>query len=126
MTTLELAKTFINAVQAGDEATMRSCMHKDAGIWHDYDNLTQTVDENIALMHQMIKFAKDRQYTVRRLEELSDGYLQRHTLTVTGLSGKVYTAEAMCIITVKDGKISHIEEFINPATLAGLFSEASS
>jgi len=123
MSTLELARRFIEAAGVGDEAAVRECMHANAGIWHNYDNVTQTVDENMALMQRMKSVSKQRVYEIQQLEEISTGYVQRHTLHVTSLDGReTATAEALSLVTVRDGKISRIEEFINPAPLMPLLT----
>jgi len=123
MSTLELAQRFIDAAGAGDEAAVRNCMHPDAGIWHNYDNATQSVDENVALMQRMMLATKQRVYEVHQIEEVSNGYVQRHTLHVTSLDGaKTVSAEALSWVTVRDEKISLIEEFIDPAPLMAVLA----
>ena len=118
MKTLELARHFMDVIGKGDVEASRACLHPDAAIWHNYDDITQTVDENMKLLEFMIAKCKNREYEFHRLEEIKDGYLQHHTLTITGMDDKKYSTHAMCMITVKDGKISLIQEWLDPSPLA--------
>lgn len=117
MEILELAQRFIDCLGTGDVEGARNCFHEDAEIWHDFDGKTQTREENLATLVFMMSRTKKREYEILRLEEIQGGYLQRHTLHVTSQSDERYSAEALVIVTVKDDKISRIEEFLNPAPL---------
>lgn len=126
MTTIDLAKRFMQAAGDGDAQTFRKCFHPDAQIWHNYDNVTQTVDENIELMLRMKAAAGERRYEIHLLEEVSGGYVQRHTLHISSVDGKQrYKAEALALIQVRDGLISRIEEFIDPTPIMPLFASAA-
>ena len=111
----------MQAAGEGDEAAARACMHPDAEIWHNYNNATQTVDENMALMLKMKAMESKRVYEIHLMEEVSGGYIQRHTLHMTSLDGNdTYSVEALALVKVRDGKIARIEEFINPAPILPL------
>lgn len=126
MSTLDLAKRFMQAAGDADEAAARACLHPDAEIWHNYNNATQTVDENMALLLKMEAMTKERVYEIHLIEEISNGYVQRHTLHITSPDGKDrYSVEALSLITVVDGKITRIEEFIDPTPIIPLFANAS-
>lgn len=119
--TIELAHRFINSVRAGDEAGARDCMHADAGIWHNYDNKTQSVDENMATMQLMIDKTSKRAYQIHRIDLVEGGYLQRHTLTLTALDGgETACTEALALVTVEGGKIKYVEEFIDPTPILSM------
>ena len=123
MSTLELAKRFMQAAGDGDATAARACLHADAEIWHNYNNQTQTVDENMALLLKMKLMSKQRVYEIHLQEEVSGGYVQRHTLHITSPDGNnTYSVEALALIKVRDGKISRIEEFINPAPILPLLT----
>jgi len=121
MSNLELAQRFIDAVRAGDETAARECMHPDAGIWHNYNDTTQSVDENMGLMQLMIDKTSKREYTILRLDEVEGGYLQRHTLTLTSKDGnETASTQALALVSVENGKIKHVEEFIDPSPILSM------
>lgn len=118
----DVAHRFLDALNAGDVEAARACYHPDAEVWHDFDGVTQTVDENMHLMAVMGNRASRREYVIRRLEPIEGGYLQQHTLDITTLAGRDLRAEAVAIVQVgADGLISRLDEWINPAPLAPLF-----
>jgi len=126
MSTLDLAKRFMQAVGVGDAVAARACLHDDAVIWHNYNNATQTADENMALMLRMKALSKQRVYEVHMMEEVSNGYVQRHTLHITSLDGKdTYSTEALLWAKVVDGKIAYVEEFIDPTPIMPLFADTA-
>ena len=117
-----VANRFLDALNAGDVEAARACYHPDAEIWHDFDGVTQTVDQNMQLMTAMGRRASRRAYVIRRLEPIEGGYLQQHTLELTTLAGQDLVAEAVALVRVgDDGLIHRLDEWINPAPLAPLF-----
>lgn len=120
MDTLEFARHFIDRVEAGDVEGARNCFHADAGIWHNYDGVTQTVDQNMAVLTSIVAKTKSRKYEYKRLEEVEGGYLQQHTLRVVTNEGQELTAEAIAIVLVDSGKIRRIDEYLDPTPLVAL------
>ncbi len=120
--TLDLAMRFIRAVEAGDVPTARQCLAPDARVWHNFDEKDQTVDENLAVLEWMMRKAGKRSYEIVRLEEIAGGYLQQHVLRITTKAGEELVMPACAIVTVADGRIQRIEEYIDPAPAARLAS----
>ena len=114
MDVLDLAKKFIDAIQRGDVETARSCYTPDARIWHNFDDKEQSVDENMAALEKWKRLVDNRNYNVTRMERLPDGYLQQHILTGTTKEGVEIYVHACVICTVVDGKISRLEEYLDP------------
>ena len=122
MSTRALAQRFLDAIEAADIDAARACFHPDAGIWHNYDNSTQSVDENLGLLALMADKLARRHYEVHRLEEIEGGYLQHHSLHVTDADGGSVTVEALAIVEVTGGKISGIREWIDPTPLRAMLT----
>ena len=115
MKTLELAQRFMDVLEAGDVDGARACLAPDAGIWHNFDDVTQTVDQNMALLEWMKTKATERRYEITRLEQIEGGYLQQHVLHLTTRSGEKLKMHACVVVTVRDGSIARIEEYLDPA-----------
>lgn len=120
MQTLELARHFMKTLEAGDVAAARACLSPDAGVWHNFDDVTQTVDQNTAVLAWMMRKSKRRTYEITRLEEIEGGYLQQHILRIETLAGEQIAMPACVIVSVKDGVITRIEEYLDPAAVAKL------
>ena len=57
---LDFAAKFVGAIQSGDVATVRACYAPDAKLWHNTDNIEQTVDQNMAVLDWFIAKLPDR------------------------------------------------------------------
>ena len=120
METLELARHFIESIEKGDIEATRECYSPDARIWHNFDNVSQTVDENMKVLAWMMRKATKRSYEITRLEEIAGGYLQQHALRMTNQKGEELVMHACVVVSVEGGKISRIEEYLDPAPTSGL------
>ena len=94
----------------------------DADIWHNFDDITQTVDDNIALMSAMTKRIADRRYVIRRLEPIEGGYLQQHTLELVLPDGRELSTEAVAIVMVNDDGLIPASTNGSTRPLAPLFA----
>lgn len=120
METLELARRFMQVLEAGDVEGARACLHEDARIWHNFDDKEQTVDENMALLQWMMRRCEKRSYEITRLEEIPGGYLQQHVLTLAAPSGETLAMHACVVVHVRGGRIARIEEYLDPAPVSTL------
>lgn len=122
----ELCLKLLRAYETGDEALLREVYASDARIWHDFDGMAsyenghQSVDENVGTMHGLQFVTNTLKYNTLKLEQTETGFVEIHQLTGTSKFGKAFEALACLIGTVETGKITRLEEFINPASLAVL------
>lgn len=118
--TLEFADRFVNAIQTGDVETVRDCYHPDAKLWHNTDNIEQTVDQNMKVLDWFIRTLPDRVYRVVRREALPDGFLQQHVLEATLPDGTKWAMDACVVIKIENGKITRLDEYMDSAKGAEL------
>jgi ketosteroid isomerase-like protein len=112
---LAFAKTFVDAIQAGDTATVRACYAPDAKLWHNTDGIEQTVDQNMKVLDWFIRTLPDRNYRVTRREALSDGFLQQHVLEATLPDGTKWAMDACVVIKIENGLITRLDEYLDSA-----------
>ncbi len=120
MTSVELAKRFSSFTQTGDIEGALGCMHADAKIWQSYDSTEKTPEQIMGTLQLMMTKCASYRYEIHLVEEVSLGYVQRHTLHLTSESGETGKAEVIALVTVRDGKISYVEEFLDPSSLLPL------
>ncbi len=77
---LELAQRFFAAIEAGDLDAIRTCYAPDARIWHNFDGIDQTVEENLKVLVWMKPRLINKRYDVLRREAVSNGFMQQHVL----------------------------------------------
>ena len=112
---LAFAKHFVDAIEAGDVPAMRACYAPGAKIWHNTDNVEQTIDENVKVLNWFIRTLPDRHYRVVRREALSDGFLQQHVLEATLPDGQKWKMDACVVVKMENGLITRLDEYLDSA-----------
>ena len=57
-----LADRVMRAIEQGDAETVAACYAPDARIWHNFDGLEQTVEENLRTLRWIGKRLQNRRY----------------------------------------------------------------
>jgi ketosteroid isomerase-like protein len=118
--TLELADRLFAAIEAGDTATVSALYAPDVKVWHNYDQIEQERDANLAVLGWMSKRVKGIRYEEIRREVLPDGFLQQHILRGTAPDGSALEVPAILRIYCADGVIGRIEEYLDTAQVSSL------
>jgi ketosteroid isomerase-like protein len=114
-----LAKRFFDSVEQGDIDALVDCYAKDAEIWHNTDEMIQGPQDNKKILSGMVTRIVDRLYDDRRVEVFDGGFLQQHVLRGTRVQDGVRVHLPACVIcTVKDGKITRLDEYFDSARVA--------
>ena len=117
---LRFADTFMQAIQSGDVTGARACYAPNAKIWHNTDNLEQSVDDNLKMLGWFMRKIPDRHYRIVRREALKDGFIQQHVLEATLPSGTHWKMSACVVIKMEDGLITRLDEYLDSAEASGL------
>jgi ketosteroid isomerase-like protein len=112
---LALADRFMQALDQGDPEIVRTFYAPDITFWHNYDDVDQTLDDNMKVLKWMSRKAPQRHYRVIRREAIAGGWFQQHVVEAKLANGREMKMFAACIITVRDGLIARIEEYLDPA-----------
>jgi ketosteroid isomerase-like protein len=112
--------SYCRAVDRADLDLLRSCYHPDAKLWHNTDNIEQTVDQNMKVLDWFIRTLPDRYYRVQRREALPDGFLQQHILEATLPDGTRWAMDACVVVRVENGLITRLDEYLDSAKSGAL------
>ena len=115
---VDFAKRFVAAIQDGDGEAVRAFYAPDAKLWHNTDNIEQTVDQNLKVLAWFVKTLPDRFYRVLRVEPLPDGFMQQHILEATLPSGERWALDACVVIKIENGLITRLDEYLDSAKSA--------
>jgi ketosteroid isomerase-like protein len=115
-----IADRLFGDVERGDIDDLRRLYHPEARIWHNYDQRDQTVEENLRTLGWMCERLFDRSYEVVRRERLDDGFVQQHVLHGLTRLGEPFAMPACMIVRCAAGRITRIEEYLDPAQAAVL------
>lgn len=119
---LAVARRFLDALNNDDEQAVRDIYDPQARIWHNFEEGLQSIDQNVKTLHWMHRKLRQLRYELVRLEALPNGYLQQHVLRGETASGEAIALHACAICTVEDGRITALEEYLDPAQVAPLQS----
>ncbi|MCP3734016.1 nuclear transport factor 2 family protein [Sphingomonas sp. RP10(2022)] len=117
---LKLADGLFAAVEAGDAEAARAYYAPDATIWHNVDYKDQSVDEcvrNFALLKRLLP---DQKLKILRRQVTDDGFIQQDLLEATLPDGTPYRLSACLVVSVRDGLITRVEEYLDSAELQPL------
>ncbi len=117
---LALAEKFVAAIEAGDIDAVKECYAPDAEIWHNFDNINQSVTDNLKVLGWMSGVLANRRYEILRRVEIPGGYLQQHVLHGTLKSGAPFAMPACLVVQVAGGRITRLEEYLDVAQAAAL------
>jgi len=118
--TLELADRFFTAIPKGDLDTVRAIYAPDARIWHNNDQATQNVEQNLAVLAWVTKNIAGLRYEEIRRHATPSGFVQQHVLRGTAPNGKPLEVPACILCTVEDGRITRLDEYLDSAQIAVL------
>lgn len=117
------ASQFCSAVEEGRVCDLVDVYADNAEIWHNFDNVVETVEQSIAGLQRFVDTTTSRRYLHRSLATFDGGFVQRHELTVTR-DGKTTMMPACIICTLRDGRIARLNSYYDSARLKMFYSTA--
>lgn len=117
---LEVAERLFAAISVGDVDAVRELYSPDVVIWHNFDQVEQTRDQNLRTITWMTENVKDVRYEEIQRHEFDGGFVQQHVLRGTGPSGGALEMPACIICRVEDGLITRLDEYLDSAHTAPL------
>ncbi|HSC61970.1 MAG TPA: nuclear transport factor 2 family protein [Rhizomicrobium sp.] len=115
-----LADRFMRAIETGDIEAVRAAYAPDARIWHNHDGVAETVDHNVRTLGWVMKHLANRRYEIQSRNFFESGYVQQHVLHGTLKNGQAFAMPACVIVTMKDGKIVRLDEYLDSAQIQPL------
>src|SRR6266851_3129784 len=111
---LEVADRLFKSIERGDVAAIRSSVYApNAKIWHNNDGLTQTVEQNLALLGWVVANISEIAYTDVRRQPTPSGFVQQHVLRgKLKSSGKEFSLPACIVCEVENGRITRLDEYL--------------
>lgn len=117
---LEVAERFFRAVEDGDLEAVGRIYAPQARIWHNFSGKNQSVEENLKVLGWVARKLSGRRYEVLRRAAIPGGFMQQHVLHGTLADGSAFAMPACVICQVEGGRISVLEEYLDPAQAAAM------
>jgi ketosteroid isomerase-like protein len=112
----ELAAQWEKACRAGDAEAITALVAEDAVIWFNYQNKELDRAAYRALLDEGYRNFRNTKYHDFRVMLHENGFVEQATLESECDAGKI-SAPFLLITTVKNGKITRIDEYFDSATL---------
>lgn len=119
-TVADIAAQLFTNIEAGRVGAVAALYHDDVEVWHNFDNAVQTKQENLRVLEGLTQIARKLRYEVLERHTVGDRFIQRHNLHCTTASGAEVMIPACVFITVEDGKIRRIDEYLDTAQTKAL------
>ena len=116
-----VASRLLTAIERRDLDAVRELYSPDVEIWHNVTGKTQSRDENLALLRYFTGRVSELRYQVLAREFFPGGFVQRHVLHGKLASGELIAAPVCLVVYVSGGKIERLFEYLDPATVRGVF-----
>ena len=115
-----VASRFFAAIEAGDTDALRSIYSADAVVWHNTDQVEQSVDENLVVLGWVIHNVKGWHYEDVRRTAYEGGFVQQHMGKGIAPSGLAFEMPACIVGQVEGGRVTRIEEYIDSGAVEAL------
>jgi ketosteroid isomerase-like protein len=113
-----LAKRLFDSVERGDVEGVADCYAPELVVWHNFDGLDQSREDNLKTLGGLIGRISDRRYEDRRVNVFDGGFVQQHVLTGVRKDGVRVSMPGVLVGAVREGKICRLDEYLDSAQVA--------
>jgi ketosteroid isomerase-like protein len=120
---LAVADRLFAAIEAGEVDAVRELYDPAVEVWHNTDRAAQGREENLATLDWVVCNLQGLRYTDVRRSATDDGFVQRHVLVATNRAGRRVEVPACVVATVRDGRITRLDEYLDSAAVAAMMEK---
>jgi ketosteroid isomerase-like protein len=113
------------AVDTNDADALREIYAEDVVIWHNVDQIEQSLDDSLKTMGWFAKRMPDKHYDNLRRQTTPHGYIEQYVLRGTAPDGTKIEIPACLIVTVHGERITRLEEYLDSSHIAPLARRAA-
>src|SRR5579862_2144893 len=110
-----LADRFFKAIEEADGRTLDAIYTKDAVVWHNYDDVEQSRDDNIAMLMKFPEMFRSFKYDRIRRAFFDGGFVQQHVCTGVKADGARFSVPNCMVVTVRGDRIARIDDYFDSA-----------
>lgn len=108
------AAALFDAIERKDVDAVARLYADDVAVWHNFDDVSQNKAANLAVLRGLCEHVPAIRYEVFERHALGGGRMvQRHVLRARTPSGAEIAIPACIFVTVEDGRISRIDEYLD-------------
>ena len=110
-----VANRFFAAIESTDIAALDAIYTRDAVIWHNYDNVEQPRDDNIAMLSRFPTMFKSFRYANIRRQYFDGGFVQQHVCRGVKSSGEPFEVPNCMVVAMRGEQIARIDDYFDSA-----------
>jgi ketosteroid isomerase-like protein len=116
-----LADRLTRGYEQNDVDAIAACYAPDARIWHNFDGVEQTVEEQLAATRWLNDRLTNLKYDIVARHSFDGGYVQQHVVHGTLVNGgEAFSMPACMNVTIRDGRIARLDEYLDSSHLKPL------
>jgi uncharacterized protein len=115
-----LGDRLFEAICTGDLDAVADLYADDVVIWHNYDQVGQTKEENLRVLRWLSRNVQNLRYDDIQRHPIDDGFVQQHVLRGVVPGGEKLDVPACMVVRVSNERITRIDEYLDTAQLASL------
>ncbi len=110
---VEVAARLFENIEAKRVDAVAALYADDIAVWHNFSNAEQSKADNLKTLDGLARSVESLRYEVLERVLLGDRVMQRHNLRCRTSSGSEVVIPACIFITVQDGLIRRIDEYLD-------------
>lgn len=117
----QLAQQLASSLEKADLAGFKALFAPGAVVWHNSDRKEVDAAENAEAIPALHQLVKDLRVRMVSFSTTSTGFVQQLVLEATvASSGAAVESHNCLVVRVESGKITRIDEYVDPALSAAL------
>lgn len=118
---MDVAERLFKAIERGEVDAIRAIYAPGAKIWHNFDGVEQSVEENLAVLGWVVSNIAEVAYTEVRRSPTATGFVQQHVMRGRVKStGREFAMPACIVCIVNGGRITRLDEYLDSAQTAAM------
>ena len=113
-----IAARLTDAIVRGDADTLAALYTPDAVCWRNFDDRTLTREQMFKIAAFLATRVSDLRYDDVRVTPTETGYVQQHTMRATAPNGTAVTVPTCLVVTLRDGLIARVDEYMDQGAVA--------
>lgn len=121
----EVAARYIAATRAGDSDALAALSEPDVEFWHNFDDAVVGIDATTRTLRWLHRTVPDLAWDDVALHVTDDGFVWRSVITGSAPGGPLRAHTCVVATLSPTGKVTRLDEYLDPAAMANLSVEAS-
>jgi ketosteroid isomerase-like protein len=117
---VQIARDLTRRILAGDVDGVGELYHDELTAWRSHDLRTLARKQALRVVEILSRQLRELRYEDVRIQPTPDGFVQQHVMRCLSPKGEPVEAHICLVARIRDGRIAHIDEYMDSAQMAPL------